>query len=101
MIKGIQLKRGESLICDLLEENENNYVMDRPLLMMLVPHETKGHYGIELFPYNPFTDDLRQPLPKDMVASVFDVKVELRNKYALFFGGLQLPDSGMSGILRG
>ena len=100
MITGIQLKRGESLICDIIEENEDHYVIEKPLLMVLVPQEQPGRYGIELFPYNPFTSDSRQKLPIDMVATPFNVKPELRNKYTLFFGGIQVPETGIKSLIR-
>lgn len=104
MIKGLRLKNGMCIVADVIEETDTDYIVEQPNMMTLEKAEGQRGFMIEFFPFNPFTNEKKQEIPKDDVSKPFELKPEIHNKYSVMFGsGLTLPTSDVDtrSLLRG
>jgi len=92
-IRCIKLISGEDVIADVNEDIDGLVILNKPLMIMMIPNQN-NQFGIALAPFCPFAKDDMVPIRAGAVISIFEPETGMLNEYNTRYGtGLVVPES--------
>jgi hypothetical protein len=92
-IRCIKLISGEDVIADVNEDIDGLVILNKPLMIMMIPNQN-NQFGIALAPFCPFAKDDMVPIRAGAVISIFEPETSMLNEYNTRYGtGLVVPES--------
>jgi len=94
MIKCFQVVTGHDIIGDVIEENDQHYVIKEPAAVHLVPNQNQAStFGIAMIPFMPYAEFSKITVKKEAIAIELEPSMEMRNNYNKMFGsGIQIAN---------
>lgn len=101
-IKIVKLVTNEEVVCEYKEEDDENVILENPILMMVVPSEEGMGIGLA-HPWMIASQEREFKIKKEHVVCAVDAPEDLRNAYSEAYGSgivtaRDLPDEE-SGII--
>jgi hypothetical protein len=89
----LRLRSGEDILCDVITEVDDSYVVENPAVVMPVGRNEDGAMQMALSPWMPYSTNTEFVIPVDFVVTSAAPTKDILSSYSEMFSKIYAPKS--------
>lgn len=89
----LRLRSGEDILCDVITEVDDSYVVENPAVVMPVGRNDDGAMQMALSPWMPYSTNTEFTIPNDFVVTSAAPTEDILSSYSSMYSKIYAPKS--------
>ena len=90
-IEILRLRSGEDILCDVMSNIDDNYVVENPAVIMPVGRNDNGAMQMALSPWMPYSSNTEFTIPSDFIVTTAEPGEDILSSYRSMFSKVYAP----------
>ena len=87
----LRLRSGEDILCDVMSNIDDNYVVENPAVIMPVGRNDNGAMQMALSPWMPYSSNTEFTIPSDFIVTTAEPGEDILSSYSSMFSKVYAP----------